>query len=460
MNTSKNYKPWKGRFTEKTEYSVEQFTASVSYDKRLYECDIEGSLAHAAMLEKEGLLLPQEGKAIQKGLKTIQKDIKTGKFKWSQTLEDVHMNIETRLIEKIGPLGKKLHMGRSRNDQVATDLKLFLRKHIEKSLKNLLSLQKSLLEVAERERETLMPGFTHLTIAQPITLGHHLMAWFEMLVRDIDRLIDCKKRLNQCPLGSGALAGTSLPINRAFTAQELGFDCPTQNSLDAVSDRDFIIEYLAASSLFMMHLSRISEELLLWASSPYGFCELPDRFCTGSSLMPQKKNPDVLELIRGKTGRVYGHLMSLLTVMKAQPLAYNRDNQEDKEALFDTIDTVEVCSRVLNMIIPAIQFNRPRMKAMAGENFSTATDFAEYLVKKGLPFREAHEMTGTLIAYCIKHHKTFMDLPLGVLREWSPLIEKDIFSYLTVEGSVASRGHIGGTAPEAVKKAIETAKKK
>lgn len=459
MMTSNNQKPWKGRFSEATEPFVEQFSASVEYDQRLYPYDIQGSIAHAEMLAKVGLLTQAEFTTIREGFEAIQQEIESGKFLWKETLEDVHMNIETRLVEKIGLVGKKLHTARSRNDQVATDLKLFLRAAIQQALQQLGELQKSLLDVAEREADTIMPGFTHMQLAQPIILGHHLMAWFEMFERDKGRLLDCQKRLNECPLGSGALAGSSLPIDRHFTAKKLGFMGPTRNSLDSVSDRDFVIEFMNAAAVMMMHFSRLSEELILWASPLFGFVDLPDRFCTGSSLMPQKKNPDVCEIVRGKTGRVYGHLFSLLTLMKAQPLAYNRDNQEDKEALFDTVDTVQACLQAYTKMLPHLQFDRLRMRAIAEQGFSTATDLAEYLVEKGVPFRQAHEIVGAIVVDCIRAKKTLTELSLVEFKHYESVIEKEVYARLSVEGSIASRNHVGGTAPEQVKKAIVNARK-
>jgi argininosuccinate lyase len=452
-------KPWGGRFTEATDAFVERFTASIGFDYRLYHHDINGSIAHATMLAKVGVLTDVERDQIITGLEEIRAEIVAGKFSWSVSLEDVHMNIEAVLTQRIGITGKKLHTGRSRNDQVATDIRLYLRDEIDTIAKELTRLQQGLLLVAEREAETIMPGFTHLQTAQPVTFGHHLLAWFEMLQRDYSRLMDCRKRANQSPLGAAALAGTTYPIDRAYTAQLLGFDAPTENSLDSVSDRDFAIEFSAFASILMMHLSRASEELVLWTSSQFNFIDLPDRFCTGSSIMPQKKNPDVPELVRGKTGRVYGHLMALLTLMKSQPLAYNKDNQEDKEPLFDAIDTVKDCLRAFADMIPAIQARKDKMYESAKRGFSTATDLADYLVRKGVPFRDAHEVVGKSVAYGVETGKDLSEMSLAELQKFSNVIEESVFKVLTLEGSVAARNHIGGTAPAQVKAAVARAKK-
>ena len=451
-------KPWGGRFTEPTDAFVERFTASVSFDQRLYHHDINGSLAHANMLTKVGVLTDDEYSAIQTGLEEIRADIEAGRFNWSVTLEDVHMNIEAALTDKIGITGKKLHTGRSRNDQVATDIRLYLRDEIDAIAKELTRLQSGLISVAEREAATIMPGFTHLQTAQPVTFGHHLLAWNEMLTRDFSRLLDCRKRVNQSPLGAAALAGTTYPIDRAYTAELLGFEAPTENSLDSVSDRDFAIEFASFASLLMTHMSRFSEELVLWTSAQFNFIDLPDRFCTGSSIMPQKKNPDVPELVRGKVGRVNGHLISLLTLMKSQPLAYNKDNQEDKEPLFDIIDTVKDCLKAYADMVPAITAKADVMEEAARRGFSTATDLADYLVRKGMPFRDAHEVVGKSVAYGIETDKDLSEMTLEELQQFSDIITQDVFDVLTLIGSVSARDHIGGTAPNQVKAAAERAR--
>ncbi|EGG94845.1 Argininosuccinate lyase [gamma proteobacterium IMCC1989] len=451
-------KPWGGRFTEPTDAFVERFTASVDFDQRMYHQDINGSIAHATMLAKVGVLTDDEKQQIIDGLEDIRAEIAAGKFEWSVTLEDVHMNIEAALTARIGITGKKLHTGRSRNDQVATDIRLYLRDEIDVIAKELTRLQEGLLLVAEREADTIMPGFTHLQTAQPVTFGHHLLAWFEMLQRDYTRLMDCRQRANQSPLGAAALAGTTYPIDRAYTAELLGFDKPTANSLDSVSDRDFAIEFCAFASILMTHLSRASEELVLWTSAQFNFIELPDRFCTGSSIMPQKKNPDVPELVRGKSGRVNGHLICMLTLMKSQPLAYNKDNQEDKEPLFDALDTVRDCLRAFADMIPAITSKKDSMYEAAKRGFSTATDLADYLVRKGIAFRDSHEIVGKSVAYGIEVGKDLSDMSLEELQQFSSEITADVFDVLTLEGSVAARDHIGGTAPNQVRKAAATAK--
>jgi len=451
-------KPWGGRFTEATDAFVERFTASVGFDYRLYHHDINGSIAHATMLAKVGVLTEAERDQIITGLEEIRAEIVAGKFTWSVSLEDVHMNIEAVLTQRIGITGKKLHTGRSRNDQVATDIRLYLRDEIDAIAKELTRLQQGLLSVAEREASTIMPGFTHLQTAQPVTFGHHLLAWFEMLQRDYSRLLDCRKRMNFLPLGAAALAGTTYPIDRAYTAQLLGFDAPTENSLDSVSDRDFAIEFSSFAAILMMHMSRFSEELVLWTSSQFSFIDLPDRFCTGSSIMPQKKNPDVPELVRGKTGRVYGHLTALLTLMKSQPLAYNKDNQEDKEPVFDAIDTVKDCLRAFADMVPAILPRKEKMYEAAKRGFSTATDLADYLVRRGVPFRDAHEIVGKSVGYGVQTEKDLSEMTLAELKQFSDVIEQDVFAVLTLEGSVAARNHIGGTAPNQVKAAVERAK--
>ncbi len=447
-------KPWGGRFTEPTDAFVERFTASVTFDQRLYHHDINGSIAHATMLGKVGILSSGEVKEIIDGLEDIRAEIVAGTFAWSVALEDVHMNIEAALTKRIGMTGKKLHTGRSRNDQVATDIRLYVRDEIDALCGTLTRLQLALLDQAEREAETVMPGFTHLQTAQPITFGHHMMAWYEMLERDYSRLQDCRSRLNFSPLGAAALAGTSYPIEREYTAQLLGFTAPTRNSLDSVSDRDFAIELASAGSLIMTHLSRFSEELVLWTSAQFDFVDLPDRFCTGSSIMPQKKNPDVPELVRGKTGRVNGHLVSLLTLMKSQPLAYNKDNQEDKEPLFDIIDTLRDCLKAYADMMPAIRPKKENMRKAAMQGYATATDLADYLVRKGIAFRDAHEIVGKSVAFGIEQNKDLSELTLEQLQQFSSEISADIFEVLTLEGSVQARNHIGGTAPEQVRAAV------
>ena len=455
---SSSEKPWGGRFTEPTDAFVERFTASVGFDQRLYHHDITGSIAHATMLAAVGVLTDKERDTIVEGLKAVKADIEAGTFQWSVSLEDVHMNIEARLTDRIGITGKKLHTGRSRNDQVATDIRLYLRDEIDVIAEEIKRLQAGLLNLAEREADTIMPGFTHLQTAQPVTFGHHLLAWYEMLVRDGERLQDCRKRVNIMPLGAAALAGTTYPIDRAMTAQLLGFDRASENSLDSVSDRDFAIEFCSFAALLMTHLSRFSEELVLWTSAQFDFIDLPDRFCTGSSIMPQKKNPDVPELVRGKTGRVNGHLVSLLTLMKGQPLAYNKDNQEDKEPLFDTVDTVKGCLRAYADMVPAITAKADNMRVAAKRGFSTATDLADYLVKKGMPFRDAHEVVGKSVAFGVEQKRDLSDMTLAELQSFSGTISEDVFDVLTLEGSVQARDHLGGTAPAQVRAAVERAR--
>jgi argininosuccinate lyase len=453
-------KPWKGRFTEATDAFVEDFTASVGFDQRLYTADIQGSIAHARMLAEAGILTGAERDVIVKGLEDIRGEIERGDFAWSVALEDVHMNIEARLTQRIGEAGKKLHTGRSRNDQVATDIRIYLREAIDDILGTLVRLQQALIDTAEREADTIMPGFTHLQVAQPVTFGHHLLAWCEMLERDRGRLADCRRRLNVMPLGAAALAGTSYPIDRVYTARELGFDRPGENSLDAVSDRDFAIEFAAAAALCLTHLSRFSEELILWASAQFDFIELPDRFCTGSSIMPQKKNPDVPELVRGKTGRVNGNLVALLTLMKGQPLAYNKDNQEDKEPLFDTVDTLADCLRAFADMVPAIEPKRDNMLRAARAGFSTATDLADYLVRKGVAFRDAHEVVGGAVRHGVETGRDLSQMSLEELQQFCAAIEADVFEVLTLEGSVAARNHLGGTAPGQVRAAARRARQR
>ena len=460
MTDDTSTKPWGGRFTESTDAFVEAFTASINFDQRLYRYDIAGSIAHARMLAHVGIITDDECTRIIGGLEDIQADIERGDFAWSVALEDIHMNVEARLIDRIGETGKKLHTGRSRNDQVATDLRLYLRDAIDALCTALRRLQTALVDLAERETATIMPGFTHLQVAMPISFGHHMLAWEAMLERDHQRLFDCRKRVNTMPLGAAALAGTSFPIDREYTAQLLGFDGPAGNSLDAVSDRDFVIEFCAAASLIMMHLSRFSEELVLWSSAQFNFIELPDRFCTGSSIMPQKKNPDVPELVRGKSGRVTGHLISQLMLMKSQPLAYNKDNQEDKEPLFDTVDTLQGSLRVFGDMLPAIEVNRETMATAAQQGFSTATDLADYLVRKGIAFRDAHEIVGRAVRHGIENNRDLSQMSLAELQAFSPMIDADVFEVLTLEGSMAARNHTGGTAPEQVSRAIAAARQR
>ena len=459
-NASQNgaAKSWSGRFSEPVAELVKRYTASVDFDKRMAEFDIQGSLAHAQMLNKVGVLSAEDFAAIQNGMAEILEEIRSGKFEWSVDLEDVHMNIEKRLTDRIGDAGKRLHTGRSRNDQVATDIRLYLRSAVDGIIELVKELQRSLLDLAEQNADTVMPGFTHLQVAQPVTFGHHLLAYVEMLNRDAERFADGRKRINRMPLGSAALAGTSYPIDRAYTAQLLGFDAVCENSLDAVSDRDFAIEFTAAAALTMTHLSRLSEELILWMSPRFGFIDIADRFCTGSSIMPQKKNPDVPELVRGKVGRVNGHLIALLTLMKSQPLAYNKDNQEDKEPLFDTVDTLVQTLTIYADMMRGISVKPDAMRAAVQQGFATATDLADYLVKRGLPFRDAHEAVALAVRFAEGQGCDIGDLSLEQLRQFSPLIEQDVFEVLTLEGSLNARNHIGGTAPAQVRAAIARAR--
>ncbi|MEM7293116.1 MAG: argininosuccinate lyase [Pseudomonadota bacterium] len=450
-------KLWGGRFTESTDAFVEAFTASVEFDQRMYREDIAGSRAHAQMLGSVGVLSKDDTAAILDGLDRVEKEIEDGTFEWSVSREDVHMNIEARLTDLIGDAGKRLHTGRSRNDQVATDIRLYLRSAMAAIAQEHRRLLEGMCDLAGRHTEDILPGFTHLQSAQPVTFGHHVMAWFEMLLRDADRLRDCARRMNVSPLGAAALAGTSYPIDRHQTADLLGFDAPAENSLDAVSDRDFCIEFCAAASLLVTHLSRISEELVLWSSAQFDFIDLPDRFCTGSSIMPQKKNPDVTELVRGKTGRVHGHLIALLTLTKSQPLAYNKDNQEDKEPLFDTIDTLMGCLRAFADMIPAIKIKQDNMREAALRGFSTATDLADYLVRKGMPFRDAHEVVGRAVRAGVESQRDLSEMSLQELQGFSDVIDSDVHDVLTLEGSVASRNHFGGTAPIQVREAVARA---
>lgn len=449
---------WSGRFNEPVAELVKKYTASVGFDQRLATFDIQGSLAHAHMLGAQNIIGIDDVKAIEAGLNEILQEIQAGEFEWLLELEDVHLNIEKRLTDKIGDAGKRLHTGRSRNDQVATDVRLWLRGITDDTILGIAKLQTSLLDLAETHFDTVLPGFTHLQVAQPVTFGHHLMAYFEMLQRDKARFVDCRKRINRMPLGAAALAGTSYPINREMVAELLGFDGVCENSLDAVSDRDFAIEFTFSASLVMMHLSRLSEELILWSSPRFAFIDIADRFCTGSSIMPQKKNPDVPELVRGKTGRVYGHLTALLTLMKGQPLAYNKDNQEDKEPLFDTADTLLMTLEIYADMMRGMSVNKENMRQAASEGYATATDLADYLVKKGMPFRDAHEVVALVVRYAVDKKVDLSDLNLQALQTFAPEISQDVYEVLTLEGSLKSRNHIGGTAPAQVKAAINRAR--
>jgi len=455
---NKTSQTWGGRFSEATDAFVQEFTASYAFDNILAQYDIAGSRAHASMLGACGIISDADVQTILQGLDQISREIESGDFIWAVELEDVHMNIEARLTQLVGDAGKRLHTGRSRNDQVATDIRLYLREAIDRILDQLARLQRGLIDQAERYADMIMPGFTHLQVAQPVTFGHHLLAWNEMLVRDAGRLKDCRSRLNQCPLGAAALAGTSYAIDRDMTSAALGFEQPTRNSLDSVSDRDFAIEFTAAASITMMHLSRMAEEMILWTSAQFRLIELPDRFCTGSSIMPQKKNPDVPELVRGKAGRVQGHLVALITLMKGQPLAYNKDNQEDKEPLFDSVKTLYDSILAFADLIPAIEARPAEMRAAAQLGQPTATDLADYLVKRGLPFRDAHEVVGGAVALAEQRGIDLSELSLAELVELSDLITEDVYDILTLEGSVAARNHTGGTAPEQVRQAARAAR--
>ena len=459
QDNSQQDKVWSGRFNEPVSELVKRYTASVDFDKRLAAFDIQGSLAHSKMLGAQGIISQEDVAKIAQGLNEILQEIQAGKFEWRLDLEDVHLNIEKRLTDKIGDAGKRLHTGRSRNDQVSTDVRLWLRAVADDVIAGIRKLQTSIVDLAETHFDTAMPGFTHLQVAQPVTFGHHLLAYFEMLQRDAARFADARKRINRLPLGAAALAGTSYPIDRVMVAKELGFDGVCENSLDAVSDRDFAIEFTAAAALVMTHLSRFSEELILWSSPRFAFVDIADRFCTGSSIMPQKKNPDVPELVRGKTGRVTGHLMALLTLMKSQPLAYNKDNQEDKEPLFDTADTLLVTLEIYADMLRGIKVNKEAMRNAATEGFATATDLADYLVKKGTPFRDAHEVVALAVRHAVDKGCDLSDLPLTELQKFSAQISDDVYQVLTLEGSLASRNHIGGTAPAQVKQAIARARK-
>jgi argininosuccinate lyase len=451
---------WSGRFSEPVAERVQRYTASVGFDRRLAHVDIMGSLAHARMLQARGILSRKDLAAIERGMRAIRAEIDAGRFEWSLEREDVHFNIERRLTELVGEAGKRLHTGRSRNDQVATDVRLYLRAAIDELLELLGAVRTALVDLAEQHADTVMPGFTHLQVAQPVTFGHHLLAYFEMFSRDAERLRECRARVNRLPLGAAALAGTSFPIDRARVARDLGFEGLCENSLDAVSDRDFAIEFTACAALVMMHVSRLAEELVLWMSPRFGFIDLPDRFCTGSSIMPQKKNPDVPELARGKTGRVYGNLLALLTLMKGQPLAYNKDNQEDKEPLFDTVDTLRDTLAIFSEMIPGIRVQAAAMEAAALQGYATATDLADYLVRKGLPFRDAHETVGQAVRYAAGKGCDLAALSAAELKRFSPLVEADVSRVLTLAGSLAARSHVGGTAPRQVRQALARARRR
>jgi argininosuccinate lyase len=447
-------KTWSGRFNEPVAELVKKYTGSIDFDKRLAKWDIQGSLAHAQMLQQAGVLSAEDLAAIEQGMAEIIAEIEAGKMPWLLDLEDVHMNIERRLTDKIGDAGKRLHTGRSRNDQVATDIRLWLRDEITEIQALLQSLQAALLDLAEQNAEVVMPGFTHLQVAQPVSFGHHMLAYVEMLGRDHERMADCRRRVNRMPLGAAALAGTTYPIRRETTAQLLGFEQICQNSLDAVSDRDFAIEFTAAASLVMIHLSRLSEELILWMSPRFGFIDIADRFCTGSSIMPQKKNPDVPELVRGKSGRVIGHLTGLMMLMKSQPLAYNKDNQEDKEPLFDTVDTLIDTLRIYADMMRGVTVKPENMRAAVMQGFATATDLADYLVKKGMPFRDSHEVVALAVRHADRAGVDLSELPLEDLQSFSDLINEDVYNVLTPEGSLNARNHLGGTAPEQVRRQV------
>ena len=447
-------KPWSGRFNEPVSDLVKRFTASVGFDQRLAEFDIDGSIAHARMLHAVELISAGDLADIERGLAQIRGEIRAGTFNWSLDLEDVHLNIERRLTDLVGDAGKRLHTARSRNDQVATDIRLYVRAAIDHIIDQIRALQGALLDLAGSHTDTVMPGFTHLQVAQPVSFGHHLMAYYEMLARDASRYADCRKRVNRLPLGAAALAGTSYPIDRQMVAKALAFDGVCENSLDAVSDRDFAIEFCACAALTMTHLSRLSEELILWMSPRFAFIDIADRFCTGSSIMPQKKNPDVAELVRGKTGRVNGHLVALLTLMKGQPLAYNKDNQEDKEPLFDTVDTLKDTLRIFADMMSGITVMPEAMEQAALRGYATATDLADYLVKKGLPFRDAHETVARAVKAAISHKVDLSELPLAVLQQFNPAIEKDVYDLLSLRGSLNARNVLGGTAPSQVRAQI------
>ena len=456
--TLQDKQAWSGRFDEPVAELVKRYTASVDFDKRLAPFDIQGSMAHAQMLAACNIITPQDLADIRRGLAQIENEIIGGDFAWSLDHEDVHLNIERRLTVLVGDAGKRLHTGRSRNDQVATDVRLYLRHAIGEIRGLIHGLQISIVELASHHTHTIMPGFTHLQVAQPVSFAHHMMAYFEMLKRDAERMADVRRRVNRLPLGAAALAGTSYPIKREYVADLLGFDGVCENSLDAVSDRDFAIEFTAAAALIMTHLSRLSEELILWMSPRFGFIDIADRFCTGSSIMPQKKNPDVPELVRGKTGRVNGHLVALLTLMKGQPLAYNKDNQEDKEPLFDTVDTLTATLRIYADMIRGITVKPEAMRRAALQGYATATDLADYLVKKGLPFRDAHEAVALAVKLAVQRGCDLSELKLDELKNFSALIGDDVYGVLTLEGSLSARNHTGGTAPQQVALAIANAR--
>jgi argininosuccinate lyase len=453
-------KLWSGRFKKKTAKSVEGFTSSLSFDVRLWKYDIEGSVAHVKMLGKQKIIPRKDERVIVKGLNAIKSEIKNGKFKFHESLEDIHMNIEHALIRKIGPVGGKVHTARSRNDQVVLDLRLFLRDEISETLELIKGFQRTLVSLAKKYIDLNMPGYTHLQRAQPVLLSHHLLAYFDMLERDKERFEESFKRVNVMPLGSAALAGTTLPVDRQYVAKLLNFPKISKNSIDAVSDRDFVIEFISASGILMSHLSRLAEEIILWNSEEFGFVELPDQFATGSSIMPQKKNPDVLELTRGRTGRVYGNLMNILTVMKGLPLAYNRDLQEDKEPVFDTVDTIKMCLDILTKMMPKVRFRKDIMGNAAAAGFMTATDIAEYLVKKNVPFREAHNIAGKIVNYCINNNKLLSDLTLKEFKLFSNVIGRDILSAISVESSINRKKSQGSTSKAEVMKRIQQINKK
>ena len=450
----KKSEAWSALFSEPMSDLVKRYTASVFFDKRLWKADITGSLAHAEMLSAQGIIAADDLAAIQRGMAQITTEIESGQFDWKLDLEDVHLNIEARLTQLVGDAGKRLHTGRSRNDQVATDVRLWLRDEIDQIGVLLTDLQKALVAVAEQNAEVILPGFTHLQVAQPVSFGHHMLAYVEMFARDAERLVDVRRRVNRLPLGSAALAGTSYPLDRERVARTLGMEGVCQNSLDAVSDRDFAIEFTAAASLAMVHVSRLSEELVLWMSQSFGFIDIADRFCTGSSIMPQKKNPDVPELARGKTGRVVGHLMGLITLMKGQPLAYNKDNQEDKEPLFDTVDTLKDTLRIFAEMVGGITVKPEAMERAALRGYATATDLADYMVKKGLPFRDAHEVVAHAVKFGLQRGMDLADLPLDTLRSFSPLVGEDVYEVLSLRGSLNARNILGGTAPEQVRQQV------